>query len=202
MISTTAEGYPVPQSTDYADAPSQFQAFALAQDGKFPTWDASFAAVTRLPSWRIRTSADLASITTGNETFVTYNTVDFNTCSTCTLLGGNTFQQVNDGYAWWYFGFSTWVLSGGTETLNSIGFQAFQVTDYNPDTNISSTYYGIYGDTANSTSGSEFIQGHALLLLHGKASMIPLYGFIDPGAGATRTVKANSAMWGIRLGNG
>jgi hypothetical protein len=196
MEFTVVEGYPAPDTWDFADGPSDIYAFALAQDLKFPGWDSSLTSVVKQPTFRFRTSADSGAVTPLNLLPVAFDTTDFN--NTGSTLASNTWHQpTGDGQAWWYFGGMIYVVPAATPTVGTMDAAALSITDFNSDTNTSLSYYDCYGDSEQSNTGGEFVQFGGIVKLYGTGQFNVYYA---NGGSTNATVKAGSLWWGTKLG--
>jgi hypothetical protein len=193
----TTEGYPFPDAPDLGDGPSDMAAFALAQDAKFPGWDAAFIASSKQKSFRFRTPSNSISIPPLNSLGLSPTTTDFNNTGAVNLSGGGFGQPSGDGQSWWYMGGMVFVIAAATPTVGTMHGAALSISDFNPDTQKNLFYY-LYGDSIETNTGGEFISFQGIVKLYGTASAFLNYA----NGGSTNAVaQAGSMMWGTRLGS-
>lgn len=199
MRYTLTEGYPAPDSADFADGPSDLYNFAIDADGRFPAWDNGFAAVTKQRTFRVRSTVDSAAISPLSVGFLKSPvTIDFDNTGGMVNTNGAWNQQLvaGDGPSWWYFGGLFSVVASTTPTIGKPLGVAVLVTDTNTDTNAAIQTY-IYGDSVESNTSGEFIAYQGIVKCYGSASCFPTF---NNGGSVNYVVKAGSLFWGTRLG--
>jgi hypothetical protein len=191
---TTVEGYPYPNLTDFADVQDAFR-LATAIDADLRGEQAPLRTFMARPSFIGRQSGNGSGFLSGSDV-VSMNVIEWDNTGGLTGSGGTWTQPLVQPPSWWLFGCTVLVaVISGTPVVGDMNMGQIVVTSTDQVTNVqSSTTWSQRNDDTN-TNG-EWINLFAMApIYHGSARcFLTLNGSTQKGTGS------GSRFWGMYLG--
>lgn len=194
---TSVEGYPYPNTTDFADVQDPYQ-LAVAVDADLRSKRAAFAGYLGRPSFIYRNSLIGTSFTSGTIVPCTFDVVEWDNTSGAGTQGGTAFSQpFSPAPEWWMFGLNLNLsIVSGTPAVGDLNLGQIQIatTDQVSGVQTTTSYYQRNDDT--NTAGERIFLFAFAPIYHGVVT--PL---LSLNGSATKAAAAGGCrFWGMKLG--